>query len=371
MCHCSLQVRFGDGPHSYWIIKALRFLAFGHYCVDVFIVLSGFCLAMPVVRGNGQLQGGAINFFRRRARRILPPYYLAFGLSLLLIYFAIGHGTPGTNWGYSLPITLKSILAHLLLIQDAFTHTKSNINYALWSVSVEWRIYFVFPLLIILRRRWGSLTVAVAATVLSYLIIYVIKNTVLNSHVSLEIGGVTPQFLGLFAMGLMGADIAYGQKALFPLLRHPAYAMALLVVTTLVMVVLSEIKFLNNDVLPIEYTDAFVGLWAMSILVAAANSKVRWLDKALSWRPLVFIGSFAYSIYLIHAPLIQVLWQYVFIPLQSHASAMFVALCLVGTPLIVSVSYLFFLCCERPFLNRRKRETTAQTERDVALSPAP
>src|SRR5689334_14181642 len=56
----------------------------GHFAVDVFIVLSGFCLMLPVVRGDGTLRGGAKRFFRRRARRILPTYYGALAFSLIL-----------------------------------------------------------------------------------------------------------------------------------------------------------------------------------------------------------------------------------------------------------------------------------------------
>ena len=33
------------------------FLLFGHDAVDIFIVLSGFCLMLPVVRGDGFLAG--------------------------------------------------------------------------------------------------------------------------------------------------------------------------------------------------------------------------------------------------------------------------------------------------------------------------
>ena len=43
----------------------------------------------------------------------------------------------------------------------------------------------------------------------------------------------------------------------------------------------------------------------------------------------------------------------------------------VGLPLILGASYLFFLAFERPFLNTKKRETLAETARDAALSPAP
>ena len=44
----------------------------GHLSVTVFIVISGFCLAMPLLAADGQLRGGALTFFKRRARRILP-----------------------------------------------------------------------------------------------------------------------------------------------------------------------------------------------------------------------------------------------------------------------------------------------------------
>jgi hypothetical protein len=43
----------------------------------------------------------------------------------------------------------------------------------------------------------------------------------------------------------------------------------------------------------------------------------------------------------------------------------------IGLPLILGISYLFFLAVERPFLNTKKHETLAETARDAALSPAP
>src|SRR5882672_449165 len=44
----------------------------GHLSVTVFIVVSGFCLTLPVIANDGQLRGGALSFMKRRARRILP-----------------------------------------------------------------------------------------------------------------------------------------------------------------------------------------------------------------------------------------------------------------------------------------------------------
>ena len=49
---------------------------YGRLAVDVFIVLSGHRLMLPVTR-KGRLAGGTLDFYRRRARRILPPYFAA------------------------------------------------------------------------------------------------------------------------------------------------------------------------------------------------------------------------------------------------------------------------------------------------------
>ena len=64
----------------------LKFVDQGHSAVAVFIVISGFCLMMPLSREElGTPSGGTGRFLQRRARRILPPYYAALVLSILLM----------------------------------------------------------------------------------------------------------------------------------------------------------------------------------------------------------------------------------------------------------------------------------------------
>ena len=48
------------------------------------------------------------------------------------------------------------------------------------------------------------------------------------------------------------------------------------------------------------------------------------------------------------------MWQVALHPLGLGASATFVLLALVGVPLVVGASYLFFLLFERPFLKSRR-----------------
>ena len=57
--------------------------------VSLFLVLSGFCLYLPVVRGGGRLRAG--RFFRRRATRLLPAYYVSLAAVLAVTALAAGH----------------------------------------------------------------------------------------------------------------------------------------------------------------------------------------------------------------------------------------------------------------------------------------
>ena len=46
---------------------------YGHFAVGLFIVLSGYSLMLPVTLNNGELRKGALDFYWRRAKKILPP----------------------------------------------------------------------------------------------------------------------------------------------------------------------------------------------------------------------------------------------------------------------------------------------------------
>ena len=103
--------------------------------------------------------------------------------------------------------------------------------------------------------------------------------------------------------------------------------------------------------------DAFFGCCASSILILAALRPEGRLHAFLNFKPLVFVGSFSYSLYLIHAPLLQILWLYVFPSLRSDPNLLCLALLFLGLPAIVIISYVFYLGCEKPFLQRKRTET--------------
>src|SRR6059058_3271286 len=69
---------------------------YGRFAVVVFIVLSGFSLALSPARHGWQLDG-VCRFARRRARRILPAYWAALAFSLAVAWLVApqpGQGVP-------------------------------------------------------------------------------------------------------------------------------------------------------------------------------------------------------------------------------------------------------------------------------------
>ena len=321
----------GRSPYFY-------LLSDGHFAVCFFIVLSGYCLMLPVLRNDFKLPRGVVSFIKRRAWRILPPYYLALAFSLLLIGLFISRPT-GSQWDVSLPVTPANIITHLLLIHNFVPDDFYKINFVFWSIAVEWQIYFLFPLLL-----WGWRSLSPLATTLAAVLISSLaeKKTGHFSHV---------HFIGLFALGMLAAAICFSESrftAKYKALPWTAIALG------------TGVAFFVSSYISHEWvqllSDALFGCCASSILIIAALRPAGRLHALLSVKPLVFVGSFSYSLYLIHAPLLQMLWLYVFPSLRSDPNLLCVALLGLGLPMIVLVSYLFFLACEKPFLQKKRTE---------------
>ncbi len=307
---------------------------------------------LPVIKNNGRLIGGIHTFIWKRARRILPPYFIALAFTLITIHLLIGHKT-GTGWDSALPVTQKGLLAHLLLVQDIFADTADQINGAFWSISVEWRIYFIFPLLILGWRKIGPIATSMLAILTSYVLLYLLSHSALHYNSDVTVG-IMPQYLGLFALGMLGASICHSSEANFTQLRHKIPWMKLMYGSMALVFILCKVKIFHGSRLPIAFSDLIAGIWAMSLLIAISIDEKNYLRQFLSWKPISFVGTYAYSIYLIHGPLQQIIWQYALHPLHLQPLRIFIIQCTLGTLVIIGISYCFFLVAERPFLRAWK-----------------
>jgi peptidoglycan/LPS O-acetylase OafA/YrhL len=321
-------------------------LSYGHIAVDVFIVVSGFCLMLPIVHNGGAMKS-VMSFFRRRARRILPPYYAALLLSCVFIILMASEKT-GTVWDNSLPLTWPQFLAHLLLIHDLPLGLEGGgINYVLWSIAVEWQIYLFMPLIVMSFRYLGSSLTVVLAVCIG-----------LTAHEALDgwLDAAHPWYLGLFAMG--GAAAVQGSRGISG--RLVAWCRPLWVVSwalPALLIVWGGNSFYKQNVAYIGVLIGFATALTLFVMFREVSERrSSGVTRLLSWDPLVRIGGFSYSLYLVHAPLLHLIDRIFTATIGPRPEYMFVLL-VVTSPLIVGAAYLFFLAFEKPFLTRKATRT--------------
>ena len=349
------------------LIYELGVRQLGAVAVQVFIVLSGFSLMLPIARSyDGRLRGGLRTFFARRARRILPPYYAAMALTLLIIAVVPGMNTPAdVYWDHALPaLDARAIVAHLLLIHngDGFWGASfSKINPPFWSIAVESQIYLFFPLLVLLWRVWGWLPTLLLALAYGLLPLAVPIPALPLS---------TTWFFGLFGLGMAAAYIATGRQREAGALRErvpwgPLTALlgvALLGLLAAQRAAPGEIAALLSAKWLEDYA---LGFAVASLLVFCAVSPAgrgqlgrRIVMRFLEAPTLVALGKFSYSIYLLHAPVLALV-ALAARELGLRAPAAYLLAIFWGIPLTLIVSYFFYLVAERPFMSASTRVPVA------------
>jgi len=326
-----MTLQTGDRAHGMTGVAAvlMGFLQYGESAVTFFIAISGFCLMLPLVDDRSDFGAEASKrFFYRRARRILPTYYSALLLSMALTTVFVSDVPPRSS-GPLQPTTTAGIVSHLLLVHNLHESTIYQINGPLWSIAVECQIYLVFPLLVALRRSFGMPAMLGIAYMFAMLARSLLAGT--------PYGGLMPMYLFVFALGMSAAEFAMGPpRRLFLWMASAATALMIFM-------------FLYPQAQRIAGIEAVVGLCSMCFLTVGAHWPNSIVTRVASWRPLAFMGTFSYSLYLIHSPLQQLSWKWIFVPLKLDELWTFGLGATIGTALILFVSYWFYVLAERPF----------------------
>ncbi len=172
---------------------------YGRFAVVVFIVLSGLSLALAPARHGWRLDGVS-RFARRRAWRILPPYWAALVFSLVVAWLIVpqpGQGVPG----------LRSAVVNGLLVQNLVAAPSPN--RAFWSIAVEAQLYVLLPLLLLVVRRRGAAVMVAAVT----LVVAIIG--IAGPHVArLDVFVIqsAPDLAALFALGVLAGGIVVASE---------------------------------------------------------------------------------------------------------------------------------------------------------------
>lgn len=332
----------------------LGWMLYGHMAVSVFIVISGFSLTIAPARRNMRLPGTSGQFISRRAWRILPTYWAALLFTCLVFGVVTADQTGAT-------VTPKAIVVHALLLQDVVDSTKPN--GAFWSIAVEWQIYFLFPVMLLLCRRYRP---ALACWAIFALVVIGYE---LALHVSVfeRFLNITPQYIVLFAMGVLTASLL-GREV-------PSRLAARLVpLAGALAIAFVGVCWWQGSVWVVDHffwVDMLVGAAVAALIGGLALGRAPAASSALGSRPLSGIGAYSYSIYLIHAPLLWLVWHFLVARLSLAPTVRLGVLLAIVTPVVLVASWAFYRVFERPFLIRRSWDAWREALRPLTARRAP
>jgi peptidoglycan/LPS O-acetylase OafA/YrhL len=321
------------GP--YWT----GWLLFGHLAVVFFLVVSGFSLAVGPARAGWRLPGGVGLFARRRAWRILPPYWAALAFSLIVAWTIVPQP-------HSVSPPARTVVVYGLLLQDVAVAPTPN--GAFWSIAVEAELYLVFPLLLLLRRRLGGAAVVALAT-LPVVALGLLVPRVASVSPSDKLSGLTPQLAPLFALGLVGAGVVVGRDRI----RRPPWPWlaALAAAPVLALVVGAGSVW---TVRHFFWIDLALAPALVLLLVSVADGRPAPLVRLLDTGPVRGLGRFSYSLYLVHLPIVVAVSRTLTgHHLVSRGLPLFLVTLAVAVPLALGFARLFAAVFEIPFQRHR------------------
>ena len=276
---CALLVVFFHLPVSSHL-HPLPLFRHGYLFVDFFFVLSGFVIAHAYGARLGSWRDVG-PFLIRRLGRVWPLHAVmlaAFvGLELCRLWFHIDHATPFVR-----DRSVEAILTNLLLIQSFNTHDYLTWNGPAWSISVEMGAYVVFAgLMVLAPRRFVPLSVMLVAAGA----LIVLLNAPRFMNTTFDFG--FPRAVYGFFLGCLVHRIWVARPPTFsPVVAGWLQAVCLVVVGVYV-------SYAQGP-----WTVAAPLFFAVSIWIFAEERGL--VSRALSVRPLLALGHWSYSIYLVH-----------------------------------------------------------------------
>jgi peptidoglycan/LPS O-acetylase OafA/YrhL len=271
------------------------FLSGGFTGVDIFFVISGYLIGGHIF---SELRSGSfsyLRFYQRRAKRILPAYFLIISFTLLASMLLLSPFEAAELGRNALAATLS---ASNILYSRGFgyfnAHSELNPLLMTWSLGVEEQFYLAIPLLMVLLIRVREKLV-LPAILFTCAISFSLAVFLLHTYPSMVFYMLPPRAWEL------GAGVALAVAEL-TLEGFAIPASLSLLVSTTGLVLLAAPIFLLGPATPFPGAAALPSVLGAAMLLASPTSWIN--EKLLCFPVLVFIGRISYSFYLWHWPLL-------------------------------------------------------------------
>ncbi|MDQ2700671.1 MAG: acyltransferase [Actinomycetota bacterium] len=304
----------GDSPRE-WVLWTI----FGN-TLDVFFILSGFVLFLPVIRRGGKVGSKPVWYLKRFAR-IQPEYWACLVVLVLMIAYIPVDFQP------AMP-SLGNFLLHFFDLQTVNRMINPGVSIgfwidgALWLVPVIAGLYLVFPWVagFFYRHIWTGLLIAavltvawkIAPTQLPALFQEISGNKVTNASLEIIVPDQTPAYFYSFALGMAAAWVfsAAVRNPESPWVRRgvimafaigiPAYLLVSIPFTQEALQTTSGYDGSSRGrALPLN---GLASTTVRGVLLLGIILGPLWLQKVFANRPVSWLAKQSYGIYLIHLP---------------------------------------------------------------------
>jgi peptidoglycan/LPS O-acetylase OafA/YrhL len=293
--------------------------------VAVFFLISGFLLYRPFAQARYEDDSSppARGFATRRALRIVPAYWVALPIVVLLL------GPSGESASASPVFTPSGVITYFGFLQVYDADTLLGGISAAWTLCVEVSFYAMLPLWALLMRRLpcGSRDRFLRTELLGLAVLFAVgftwtavvaSNTTPTANVFVDPTQikpwlyVLPAYLDHFAVGmaLAVASVALagraGQPAPIRVIERAPWLPWLVAAAAFVVTAQLSHWFEGNWGARFLATHELQAVVALGLLLPAVfgNPDTGWVRRLLANRVLLWVGLVSYGVYLWHAAVI-------------------------------------------------------------------
>jgi len=270
--------------------------------VDFFFVLSGFimCYAYNKYFDKGVGWSNYKKYMGARFARVYPLYFITTIWSFIVCVLIVHYATSLDPFMAAI-INPKALPACLLLIQSLHIYLTAPLNTPSWSLSAEWWAYMLFPFLVPFFVRLK--TAGKLLTTLGMIGFYIVLRYVLGPLEPTFSPAPTINMIASFALLRCLAGFLTGML-LFTFYEHRS-GFSIIKSDWFFAVcffgVLAAMHFGVMDII-------IVAFFPLILLSAAYNTTI--VKRILDTYVLQRLGDWSFSIYLVHMPIISMLWLY-------------------------------------------------------------
>lgn len=323
------------------------FLGRGYLGVSLFFAISGFLITTLLLRereSHGHIS--LARFYGRRSLRIFPLYYAVLGTYLVLTLLFEKGAAEKADFLSNLPAFLTYTSNWFVPLQP----DKRIIFYFAWSLATEEQFYLLWPGVMRVGHRWGAILFMTGLLAISLWAPWAAETGSLDS--TLLSVRILASFAPPICMGCLAAYTLHSRRGfawVYRVLGH-AWVPPLLMVLVLGAVATDGTPFWLTTVL------------MTGLVVSTCIRSSHLLMPVLTLRPLRYVGTVSYGVYLMHMIALNVVRR----AAPGQGFAVYFPLTLALSLLMAGLSFRYF---ESRFL--RLKEKLAAGPSPARPSPAP